>query len=133
MGVVLESVGLMEDVLLELNTGGIWDFQRAEEVIYEAELDYNRVAKEIAFQIKENQGWRVDPVGIVYEFIKEEAEAELESLKDVEVWANYRDTKFYFPDWKKNYVLEELKNIDYELSKPTQFLLKELQVKGGKS
>ena len=92
MGVVLESVGLMEDVLLELNTGGVWDFQRAEEIINEAGLDRNRVVKEIAFQIKENQGWKVDPVGIVYEFIKEEAEVELESLQEVNVMANYRDT-----------------------------------------
>ncbi|ACO04984.1 hypothetical protein PERMA_A0050 (plasmid) [Persephonella marina EX-H1] len=131
MGVVLESTSLMEDVLLELNTGGIcWDFQRAEEIINEAGLDYNRVVKEIAFQIKENQGWKVDPVGIVYEFIKEEAEVELESLQEVEVLANYRDTQFYLPSWKRDYVLDELKGIDveFELSKATKFLLRELQI-----
>ncbi len=128
MGVVLESVGLMEDVLLELNTGGVWDFQRAEEIISEAGLDRNRVVKEIAFQIKENQGWRIDPVGIVYEFIKEEAETELESLKDVEVYANYLNTQFYLPEYKKEEVLEELEKIDYEISEPTRFLLRELQI-----
>lgn len=114
---------LAEQVLMELNCGGLKDFRRAEEIIKEAGLDTSELAKEIAYQIK-TEGWNIDPVAIAYELIK-----------------NYSDHPTYFeiyPNYLATQVeadTNELFDYMYEnelewedLDKYTKFLLQEAGV-----
>lgn len=128
MGIAVENVYLIQEVLSNLNTGGLFDFQRAEEIIYEAGLDLTEVSKEIARRIKKNKNYsqKIDPVRITYEIIKKRAEEELKILKKVKIQGEFLTTSFYLPEYEKDKVLKKLEKTNSKLSKSTEFLLKEI-------
>ena len=118
---------LLKDLLAEMKVDDT--FEEADELMeYVNYKNYWRVIKDLAERITENNGFWINPVEVVMNVIKEEAEEEIQSIKDVDITISYSNVYISCSDEVKENIKEELKNACFELSASTKLILKKLQI-----